>query len=151
MADAPLKDQLTAAMKDAMRARAKARLGAIRLIQAEIKRIEVDERIEVDDTRVLAVLDKMKKQRKDSIEQFTAGGRPELAEIEAAEIAVIEEFMPAALSSEEIDQLITAALAQTGASSIKDMGKVMAMLKPQLQGRADMGQVSQQIKAALAS
>ncbi|MGI9292431.1 MAG: GatB/YqeY domain-containing protein [Pseudomonadales bacterium] len=151
MTDASLKEQLTEAMKDAMRAKAKARLGAIRLIQAEIKRIEVDERIEVDDARVLAVLDKMKKQRKDSIEQFTAGGRPELAEIEAAEIAVIEEFMPAALSAGEIDQLITAALAETGASSIKDMGKVMAMLKPQLQGRADMGQVSQQIKAALTS
>lgn len=150
MTDVSLKEQLTAAMKDAMRAKAKARLGAIRLIQAEIKRIEVDERIEVDDTRVLAVLDKMRKQRKDSIEQFTAGGRPELAEIEAAEIAVIEEFMPAALSSEEIDQLIAAALSETGASSIKDMGKVMAKLKPQLQGRADMGQVSQQIKAALA-
>ncbi|MGI9288617.1 MAG: GatB/YqeY domain-containing protein [Pseudomonadales bacterium] len=151
MTDVSLKEQLTAAMKDAMRAKAKARLGAIRLIQSEIKRIEVDERVEVDDARVLAVLDKMKKQRKDSIEQFTAGGRPELAEIEAAEIAVIEEFMPAALGADEIDQLINAALAETGASSIKDMGKVMAMLKPQLQGRADMGQVSQQIKAALTS
>ncbi len=149
MADTPLKEQLTAAMKDAMRARDKPRLGAIRLIQAEIKRIEVDERIDVDDTRVLAVLDKMKKQRKDSIEQFTAGGRPELADIEAAEITVIEEFMPAALSADEISQLVTAALEQTGASSIRDMGKVMAMLKPQLQGRADMGHVSRQIKAAL--
>lgn len=148
---ASLKEQLTAAMKDAMRAKAKARLGAIRLIQAEIKRIEVDERNEVDDARVLAVLDKMRKQRKDSIEQFTKGGRPELAEIEAAEIAVIEEFMPAALSGEEIDRLIATTLAETGAGSIKDMGKVMAALKPQLQGRADMGEVSQKIKAALAS
>lgn len=149
MADIPLKEQLTAAMKDAMRARDKPRLGAIRLIQAEIKRIEIDERIDVDDTRVLAVLDKMKKQRKDSIEQFTAGGRPELADIEAAEITVIEEFMPAALSADEINQLVAAALEQTGAGSMKDMGKVMAMLKPQLQGRADMSQVSRQIKAAL--
>ncbi len=149
MADIPLKEQLTAAMKDAMRARDKPRLGAIRLIQAEIKRIEIDERIDVDDTRVLAVLDKMRKQRKDSIEQFTAGGRPELADIEAAEITVIEEFMPAALSADEINQLVAAALEQTGAGSMKDMGKVMAMLKPQLQGRADMSQVSRQIKAAL--
>ncbi len=149
MTDATLKEQLTAAMKDAMRARAKQRLGTIRLIQADIKRIEVDERIEVDDARVVAVLDKMRKQRHDSIEQFTAGGRSDLADIEAAEIVVIEEFMPASLSADEIDQLIAAALAQTGASSMQDMGKVMAVLKPQLQGRADMGQVSKQIKTAL--
>lgn len=149
MTDQSLKQRLTAEMKDAMRAKAKQRLGTIRLIQAEIKRIEVDERIEVDDARVLAVLDKMRKQRNDSIEQFNAGGRPELAEIEAAEIVVIEEFMPASLSADEIDQLIAAALAQTGASSMQDMGKVMAVLKPQLQGRADMSQVSKQIKAAL--
>ncbi len=150
MTDLSLKERLTAEMKDAMRAKAKQRLGTIRLIQAEIKRIEVDERIEVDDARVLAVLDKMRKQRNDSIEQFTAGNRSDLADIEAAEIVVIEEFMPAALSADEIDQLITAALAQTGASSMQDMGKVMAVLKPQLQGRADMSQVSKQIKAALA-
>lgn len=151
MTDVSLKERLTEAMKDAMRARAKQRLGTIRLIQADIKRIEVDERIEIDDTRVLAVLDKMRKQRNDSIEQFTAGGRPELAEIEAAEIAVIEEFMPASLGADEIDQRIAAALAETGASSMQDMGKVMAVLKPQLQGRADMSQVSKQIKAALTS
>ena len=149
MTELSLKERLTAEMKDAMRAKAKQRLGTIRLIQADIKRIEVDERIEVDDARVLAVLDKMRKQRNDSIEQFTAGGRPELAEIEAAEIVVIEEFMPASLSADEIDQLITAALEQTGASSMQDMGKVMAVLKPQLQGRADMSRVSKQIRTAL--
>ncbi len=149
MTELSLKERLTAEMKDAMRAKAKQRLGTIRLIQADIKRIEVDERIEVDDARVLAVLDKMRKQRNDSIQQFTAGGRPELAEIEAAEIVVIEEFMPASLSADEIDQLITAALEQTGASSMQDMGKVMAVLKPQLQGRADMSRVSKQIRTAL--
>jgi hypothetical protein len=149
MSGTTLKAQITEAMKAAMRAHAKARLGAIRLIQSEIKRVEVDERIEVDDARVLAILDKMVKQRRDSLQQFEKAGRQDLIDIEAGELAVIQEFMPRQLSAEEIDALIAAALAQTGATSIKDMGKVMAVLKPQVQGRADMGQVSQRIKAKL--
>ena len=149
MSEETLKSQLTAEMKNAMRAKAKERLGAIRLIQAEIKRIEVDERIEVDDARVIAVLDKMRKQRKDSIAQFEKGGRPELAEIEAREITVIEEFLPAGLSDAEIDSMIADAVAKTGAESIRDMGKVMGLLKPLLQGRADMGEVGKKIKATL--
>ncbi len=138
-------------MKSAMRKKAKQRLGTIRLIQAEIKRMEVDERIELDDTRVLAILDKMRKQRRDSIEQFLKGDRKDLADIEEAEVVVIEEFLPQALSQDEIDQLIKEAIASTGAESMRDMGKVMGVLKPQLQGKADMGAVSQQIKAALNS
>lgn len=138
-------------MKSAMREKAKQRLGTIRLIQAEIKRLEVDERIELDDTRVLAILDKMRKQRRDSIEQFLKGDRKDLADIEEAEVVVIEEFLPQALSQDEIDQLIKEAIASTGAESMRDMGKVMGVLKPQLQGKADMGAVSQQIKAALNS
>ena len=149
MSEASLKNQLSEAMKDAMRAKEKARLGAIRLIQAEIKRIEVDERIEVDDTRVLVILDKMVKQRRDSISQFEAADRQDLADVEKAELVVIQAFMPAQLSAEEIDQLISDAIASTGAAGMKDMGKVMGILKPQLQGRADMGAVSQQIKAKL--
>lgn len=149
MSEETLKSKLMAEMKAAMRAKAKERLGAIRLIQSEIKRIEVDERIEVDDARVIAVLDKMRKQRKDSITQFEKGGRPELAEIEAREIVVIEEFLPAALDEAEIDKMIADAVAKTGAESVRDMGKVMGLLKPELQGRADMGQVGQKIKAAL--
>ena len=148
-ADTSLKTRLFDAMKDAMRAKDKPRLGAIRLILADIKRIEVDERIEINDERVLVILDKMTKQRKDSETQFKDAGRDELAAIERAEIEVIAEFLPAALSDAEIDALINAAVADTGASSMKDMGKVMGILKPQLQGRADMGAVSQRIKAQL--
>ena len=148
-ADTSLKTRLFDEMKDAMRAKDKPRLGAIRLILADIKRIEVDERIEVNDERVLVILDKMTKQRKDSETQFKDAGRDELAAIERAEIEVIAEFLPAALSDAEIDALINAAVADTGASSMKDMGKVMGILKPQLQGRADMGAVSQRIKAQL--
>ena len=144
-----LKARITDAMKDAMRQRAKERLGAIRLIQAEIKRIEVDERIELDDARVLAILDKMVKQRRDSIKQYTDGGRPELAEVEQAEIDVIQEFLPAALTEDEINQLIDEAMASTGATGMQDMGKVMGILKPQLQGRADMGAVSGLIRQRL--
>ncbi|MEH6544460.1 MAG: GatB/YqeY domain-containing protein [Porticoccaceae bacterium] len=148
-ANSTLKARITGAMKDAMRARDKPRLGAIRLILADIKRIEVDERIDVSDERVLVILDKMTKQRKDSETQFTAAGRDELAAIERAEMEVIAEFLPAALAESEIDALITAAVADTGAESMKDMGKVMGILKPQLQGRADMAAVSQRIKAQL--
>ncbi|MCH8531258.1 MAG: GatB/YqeY domain-containing protein [Saccharospirillum sp.] len=144
-----LKHQITEAMKDAMRAKEKTRLGTIRLILAELKRIEVDERIELDDARVLAVLDKMNKQRRDSIAQFDAAGRDDLAAIEREEMEVIATFLPAALSEEDINALIQDAIATTGATGMQDMGKVMGLLKPKVQGRADMGAVSQKIKAQL--
>ena len=150
MSDATLKARLTEAMKAAMRAQEKARLGAIRLIQAEIQRVEVDERIDVDDARVLAILDKMIKQRRDSIQQFESAGRTDLVEIEAGELAVIQEFLPQALGEAELELLIDGAMRESGAIAMKDMGKVMAILKPQVQGRADMGLVSQRIKARLA-
>ena len=136
-----MKSQLTDAMKEAMRAKNKERLGAIRLILAEIKRIEVDERIEIDDARVLTVLDKMVKQRRDSITQYESAGRQELADIEIAEINVIQDFLPTALTEKEINQLVQTAISETGASSMADMGKVMGILRPQLQGRADTGAV----------
>lgn len=132
-----------------MRAKDKPTLGTIRLILADIKRIEVDERIDIDDQRVLSVLDKMLKQRRDSIEQYRAAGRDDLAIIEEQEMVVIQSFLPTPLSEADIAELITAAIADTGAKSIKDMGKIMAQLKPQLQGRADIGAVSGKIKAAL--
>ena len=137
------------AMKTAMRAKDKPKLGTIRLILADIKRIEVDERIDIDDLRVLSVLDKMLKQRRDSIEQYRTAGREDLALIEEQEMVVIQSFLPTPLSEADIAELITAAIADTGAKSIKDMGKLMALLKPQLQGRADIGAVSGKIKAAL--
>jgi len=146
-----MKQTIHDAMKDAMRAKDKDRLSAIRLMQAEFKRIEVDERIEIDDTRILAVLDKMVKQRRDSIKQYEAAGRQELADVEIAEIAVIQDFLPAALSDDEIADMIAAAIDQTGASSMADMGKVMGIIKQQIQGRADAGAVSGLIKAALTS
>lgn len=146
-----LKAQLTEAMKDAMRAREKDRLGAIRLILADIKRIEVDERIEVDDTRVLAILDKMCKQRKDSITQFAAAGRDDLVAQEQLELSVIGEFMPAQLSEAEVADIISVSLKELGISSMKDMGKAMAALKEKLQGRADMAQVSKQLKSLLSA
>lgn len=145
-----LKAQITEAMKDAMRAKEKERLGAIRLILAEIKRIEVDERIEVDDARVLAILDKMVKQRRDSIKQYQDANRPELADKEQAEIDVIQAFLPEALSEQELSAMIDAAIAESGAESMRDMGKVMGVLKPQIQGRADVGAVSGLVKAKLA-
>lgn len=137
-------------MKAAMRAGDKPRLATIRLIMAAIKQREVDERIELDDEQVLAVLDKMVKQRRESIAQYESAGRDELAAREQAEIDVIQEFMPQPLSESEISALIDAAIAETGASSMKEMGAVMGKLRPQLQGRADMGAVSGQIKARLA-
>ena len=137
------------AMKAAMRAKDKPTLGTIRLILADIKRIEVVERIDIDNQRVLSVLDKMLKQRRDSIEQYRAASRDDLAVIEEQEMVVIQSFLPTPLSESEIAELITAAIADTGASSIKDMGKIMAQLKPKLQGRADIGAVSGKIKAAL--
>lgn len=151
MSESNLKAEIQAAMKAAMRAREKERLGTIRLIQAEFKKIEVDERIELDDARVLAVLDKMLKQRRDSITQYESAGRQDLADVEAAEVVVIESFLPAALTEAEIDELLSSAIAESGAESVRDMGKVMAILKPALQGRADVGQVSQLVKKRLAS
>lgn len=145
-----LKQRLTEAMKDAMRAKEKERLGTIRLILAELKRIEVDERIELDDTRVLSVLDKMNKQRRDSIAQFEAAGREDLAATERNELEVISTFLPAAMTDEEIDTLVAEAIASTGASSMADMGKVMGIIKPKAQGRADMGAISKIIKSKLA-
>lgn len=144
-----LKNTIKDAMKEAMRSKQKERLTTIRLIQAEIKRIEVDERIEVDDDRLLSVLDKMCKQRRDSIEQFESAGRDDLASQEKAEMEVIQEFLPEALSEEELQTLVTAAVAESGATEARDMGKVMAIVKPQVQGRADMGAVSKLVKAAL--
>ena len=137
------------AMKEAMKSRDKERLGTIRLIQAEFKRIEVDERIELDETRVLAILDKMVKQRRDSQKQYEDAGRDELAAKEASEIAVIQEFLPAQLSDEELDALIDEAISAAEGSGMQAMGAVMGQLKPKLQGRADMGAVSQKVKARL--
>ncbi len=146
-----MKTTLKDAMKEAMRAKDKPRLGAIRLVQAEIKRVEVDERIDIDDARVLAILDKMVKQRRDSITQYEAAGRQELADIEIAEINVIQDFLPTALTDAEIAELVQSAISQTGAASMADMGKVMGILRPQVQGRADTGAVSGLVKAALNS
>ena len=146
-----MKVQINDAMKAAMRAKDKSRLNAIRLIQADIKRIEVDERIEIDDARVLSILDKMVKQRRDSIAQYESAGRQELADVEIAEINVIQDFLPAALTDQEIAAIVKSAIDQVGASSMADMGKVMGIIKPQIQGRADAGAVSGLIKAALTS
>jgi uncharacterized protein YqeY len=144
-----LKATINSAMKSALKAGDKPRLGTIRLMMAEMKRVEVDERIELDDERVLAILDKMLKQRRDSLSQYQAAGRDDLANQEAFEISVIEEFMPARLGQEELDAIVRAAIADSGASSMQDMGKVMALVKPQAQGRADMGAVSKMVKALL--
>jgi uncharacterized protein YqeY len=141
--------QVKAAMKTAMKAREKQTLNTIRLIQAEFKRIEVDERIEIDDARALTIMDKMVKQRRDSASQFRDADRPELAEQEDAEIAIIQTFLPAQLSSEEIDALIDEALGGIEAEGMAAMGPLMGKLKPQLQGRADMGEISQRVKAKL--
>ena len=145
-----LLSQIKSSMKDAMRAKEKVRLTAIRMLLAAIKQIEVDQRIEVQDTDILAILDKMIKQRRDSISQFEEAGRQELADIEKQEIEALRVFMPQALSDDEISNLIDAAMAESGAESMRDMGKVMAILKPQMQGRADMGAVSGKIKVKLA-
>jgi uncharacterized protein YqeY len=149
MADSATKAALTQAMKDAMKSKDKERLGVIRLALAAFKQIEVDERIEVDEARSVSLLDKMLKQRKDSFQQYQDAGREDLAKQEAYEMEVIQEFLPEALSETELDELIKLALEKTGASEMKDMGKVMGMLKPQVQGKADMAAVSAKIKAAL--
>lgn len=153
MAASSIKEQVTAQMKEAMKAKDKDRLGAIRMILAEFKRIEVDERVELkdDDTRALAILDKMLKQRRDALSQFESADREDLAAKERFEIEVIQTFMPAQLTDEEIDSEIDQALSQTGAQSVKDMGKVMGVLKPKMQGRADMAVVSTKIKDRLSA
>ncbi|TVQ72178.1 MAG: GatB/YqeY domain-containing protein [Oceanospirillales bacterium] len=144
-----LKQQITEQMKDAMRAKDKVRLGTIRLILSDLNRIEVDERIELDDARVLAALDKMAKQRRDSITQYLAAERPELADKEQQELEVIKTYLPQPLSDVEIDQIIDEAIQATGATGMQQMGEVMALVKPRVQGRAEMGQVSARVKARL--
>jgi uncharacterized protein YqeY len=151
MSVSPLKDDIKAAMKAAMRDRDKARLQTIRLIQADIKRIEVDERTELDDARVLAVLDKMVKQRRDSASQYEEAGRSELADQENYEIGVIQEFLPQQLGEDEILALVEEAIAGVDASGMQAMGPVMGQLKPKVQGRADMGLVSKLVKEKLQS
>jgi uncharacterized protein YqeY len=141
-----LREQITEDMKNAMRAKEAGRLSTIRLILAEIKRKEVDERIVVDDQQTVAIVEKMIKQRKDSITQFEAGGRADLADIEKAELVVLSAYMPAGLSDEEIAAEVTAAVAASGAAGPQDMGKVMAIVKPKLAGRADMTVVSALVK-----
>lgn len=145
-----LKARITDDMKDAMRAKAAARLSTIRLLLAAIKQKEVDERVEVGDTDVVAIIERMIKQRRDSVAQFEAGRRPDLVAQERAEIEILQGYMPQALSESEVDALIAAAVAQTG-GGVAAMGKVMALLKPQLAGRADMGAVSSKVKARLSA
>jgi uncharacterized protein len=144
-----LKERITDDMKAAMRAGEKERLGVIRMITAAIKQREVDERISLDDGQVLSVLEKMIKQRKESLVQFEAGNRPDLVAKESAEVALLQTYLPAAMSAAEIDALIGESIAATGASSIKDMGKVMNLVKAKAQGRADMAAVGAKIKAKL--
>ncbi|WP_207758401.1 GatB/YqeY domain-containing protein [Aliamphritea spongicola] len=146
-----LKQRISDEMKAAMRAKQKDRLATIRMILAEIKRIEVDERITPDDARIVATLDKMQKQRRDSISQFEAADRNDLADIEQQELAVIKEFLPQALSEAELISIIDQAVTDSQAQSMQDMGKVMALVKPQVQGRADMGPISQLVKDRLTS
>jgi len=145
-----LKLRITDDMKAAMRARETARLGTIRLLLAAIKQKEVDERIELDDAAVSSIVEKLIKQRKDSISQFQAAGRDDLVTAEQAELVVLQAYLPEQLSAAEVEAAVVAAIAESGAASAKDMGKVMGLLKPRLAGRADMGQVSALIKARLA-
>ncbi|MCG7866742.1 MAG: GatB/YqeY domain-containing protein [Candidatus Thiodiazotropha taylori] len=145
-----LKQRIQDDVKAAMKAKDKERLGTLRLITAAIKQREVDERAELDDSQVLAILDKMIKQRRDSVEQYESAGRQELADQEKSEIAIIEEYLPAGLSDEEVAGMIESAIQEVGAAGMQDMGKVMGKLKPQMQGRADMGKVSGLVKQKLA-
>ena len=145
-----LKNRILEDVTATMRARDKPRLGTLRLVTAAIKQLEVDSRAELDDAGVLTVLEKMLKQRRDSLQQYSDAGRKDLADQESYEIAVIEAYMPEALPAEELDALIDATIAETGASSMRDMGKVMGLLKPQVQGRADLGAVSSTVKQKLA-
>ena len=144
-----LKEKITDDMKAAMRAKESARLGTIRLLTSAIKQREVDERIDLTDEQILAVIEKMIKQRKDSITQFEAGGRQDLADIEKSELVILSAYMPAALSDAEVQAEVSAAVAAVGAAGPQDMGKVMGVLKPKLTGRADMTAVSAMVKAAL--
>ena len=144
-----IKERITEDMKTAMRAGEKERLGTIRMALAAIKQREVDERISLDDTQVLSVIEKMIKQRREAVAQFASGGRADLVAKENAEIALLQGYLPAQMSEADIDALIAAAIAATGAASVKDMGKVMAVVKPQAQGRADMGAVSARVKQKL--
>ena len=146
-----LKKQIQDAVISAMKSGEKKRLGIIRLMTSAMKQIEVDERVELDDARIIAILDKMVKQRRESISQFKTAGRDDLVKQENFEIDIIQEFLPQALSEEEIDSIVNQAIEQTSASSIKDMGKVMGLVKPQIIGRADMGEVSGRIKSLLTS
>ncbi|MEW8627963.1 MAG: GatB/YqeY domain-containing protein [Candidatus Thiodiazotropha sp.] len=145
-----LKQRIQDDVKVAMKAKDKERLGTLRLITAAIKQREVDERAELDDSQVLAILDKMIKQRRDSVEQYESAGRQELADQEKSEIAIIEDYLPAGLSDDEVASLIESAIQEVGAAGMQDMGKVMGKLKPQMQGRADMGKVSGLVKQKLA-
>ena len=146
-----LKAQITEDMKTAMRAKDSARLGAIRLLQAAIKQREVDERIELDDAQVIVVIEKMLKQRRDSISQYEAANRQDLADAEKYEVTVLQAYLPQALTDEEVSAILDKAVTDTGADGIKDMSKVMAAVKPQIIGRADMGKVSGLIKARLSA
>jgi len=144
-----IKTKLMADIKASMKSGDKPRLGVLRLISSAVKQREVDERVDTDDSAMLQILDKMAKQRRESIEQFEAASRQDLADAEKAELEIIQGYLPEQLSADEIDSLIGDAIAAAGASSIRDMGKVMGQLKPKLQGRADMSQVSSQIKSRL--
>jgi uncharacterized protein YqeY len=149
--DSALKERIQDDIKAAMRAREKEHLGVLRLIGSEIKQREVDERITLDDAAIVAVLDKMVKQRKDSLEQYQKAGRDDLANQESYELTIIEPYLPARVSAEELAQILDQAFADVAPSSMKDMGKLMDMVKPQLQGRADMGAVSKQVRERLTS
>lgn len=149
MSTSELKPRIESSVKDAMRAREKQRLGVLRLVMSELKKVEVDERIELDDERVISILVKMSKQRKDSLTQYLDADRQDLADQEQYELDLLQEFLPVALDEAAIAALIDAAIAQIGATSMKDMGKVMGVLKPQVQGRADVGALSATIKAKL--
>jgi uncharacterized protein YqeY len=150
MSSATLKARITDDMKAAMKAKEVARLGAIRLLLAAIKQKEVDERIELDDAQVIAVIEKMLKQRKDSITQYEAAQRQDLADVEKAEVVVLSAYMPQAMSADEVAAIVAQAVAASGATTPADMGKVIALVKPQIAGRADMGEVSKLVKARLA-
>lgn len=145
-----IKNSIASAVKDAMRAKDKARLGLLRVIMSEFKKVEVDERIELDDARILAILDKAVKQRRDAANQYKNAERNDLADIENYEISVIQDYLPTALTEDELIAIVRNAVEVSGANSMQDMGKVMSLVKPQVQGKADMGAVSKQVKAALA-
>jgi hypothetical protein len=147
----PLKTTIMDSVKDAMRAKDKDRLNVLRQITAAIKQVEVDNRADLSDDDIITILTKMTKQRREALEQYNNANREDLAQIEQAELEIIQEFLPAALSDDEISAAIDAAISEAGASSIKDMGAVMNVLRPQIQGRADMGAVSGKVKAALSN